>query len=88
MLVTGMTITALGGMSALAGIVFTSIGCSQDDLDGMCTAGIVSGAVGLAVVATGIWLMVAAQERAFVRPLFGGEETEISLTPTGIYGRF
>lgn len=88
MLVTGMTFTALGGISTLVGVVLTSVGCSQDDMDGMCTAGIVSGAVGLAVVATGIWLMIAAQEKAFVRPLFGGEETVISLAPDGLYMLF
>jgi len=88
MLVTGMTFTALGGISLVTGIVLTSVGCSQDGLETMCSAGIISGSIGLAVVAGGIWLMIAAQAEAYVRPIYGGEETVISLMPNGIYGRF
>jgi hypothetical protein len=72
-LLTGMTFTSLGGMAVITGITLTAIGCSDDDREGMCNAGLITGVSGAAVTAGAIWLMLRARAKLEVRPLFGND---------------
>jgi hypothetical protein len=63
----GVVATTLGGMALAVGITLTAVGLAKDR-DGMTTAGLVTGGVGLVAVPAGIYLMVKALPRAQVAP--------------------
>jgi hypothetical protein len=69
-LATGITFTALGGMAAITGIVLAAVGCSSEDSSGTCTAGLITGGIGLAVTGGSIFLILGAQSRTEVQPIF------------------
>jgi len=80
---TGVTFTALGGMAAVVGIVFTAVGCSDtQERGGMCTAGLITLGSGAAVTPAAIWMIVAGLPRA---EILGGT---VVAGPGGISGTF
>ena len=87
-LATGLTFVSLGGMAMIAGIALPSVGCSDDEKKDMCKAGLISGGAGLLVVIPSIFIILDALPKVHVRPIFGGPDAEVSLGPTGVYGRF
>lgn len=76
---TGITFTSLGGAAVVTGIVFTAVGCSSDDREGMCTAGLITGGVGVAVTIGSIWLMTRAVPRVRIH-----RRAEVAIAPTGV----
>lgn len=70
---TGVTLTSLSGMATLVSVVLLAIGC-PDGGDGstnepdLCTAGAVTGPIGLAGLAPSIWLILRAEPHADVLP--------------------
>jgi hypothetical protein len=98
-LVTGMTFTALGGVALTTGVVLTAAGCSSSAA--MCRGGIITGLLGAAVSAGGIWLMLDSRARAEVLPREQQHEiaiqahdaaqdaiTGLSVGPVGVSGAF
>lgn len=87
--VTGITFTTLGGMAVVSGIVFTAVGCSSDDREGMCTAGLITGGAGAAVTIGSIWLMQRSVPRVTVKR---GYAVGLAVTPgaagASVAGRF
>lgn len=77
---TGITFATLGGMAVVTGIVFTAVGCSSDDREGMCTAGLITGGAGLAAVGLGVFLIRAGMPSVHVRAL---ERRGMALYATG-----
>jgi hypothetical protein len=86
--ITGLTFTALGGMATISGISLTAIGCSSDERQGMCTAGLISLGAGALVTVGSVWLILASAPRASVRPLFQTDSLSLALAPTGLSGSF
>jgi len=84
-LATGVTFTALGGMSLITGITLTAVGAATDR-SGFTTAGLINLAVGGLVTAGSIWLILTSVPRYEVRPLFGA--TTMALGPDGLSGSF
>jgi hypothetical protein len=65
----GTTVTSLGGMAMLTGLVLTPLGCTNTEQHGsMCTSGIIVGAVGAAVLVPGIWLIMRSGAHVEVGP--------------------
>jgi hypothetical protein len=84
----GITFTTLGGLGAAAGITLGSIGCFGNH-PGMCTAGIITFLPTAVLTAASIWIILDAQPRAVVQPLFGDETIAgLHLSPTGVSGTF
>jgi len=69
-LATGITFTALGGLAVVTGIVLTSVGCSDEDQDKMCTAGVITGLAGIPVTLASIWFLRSALPKVRARPVF------------------
>ncbi len=68
--VNGVVFTTVGGMAAVTAITFTAVGCSDlERRGGMCTAGLITGAVALPLTAVAIWMIVDGLPRAHVMPL-------------------
>jgi len=70
---TGVTLTSLSGMAAVAGIVMLAVGCPSTrdgsmNEPGLCTAGAVTGPIGVAGLVPSIWLILAAGAHAEVLP--------------------
>ncbi|MEZ4361400.1 MAG: hypothetical protein R3B48_14535 [Kofleriaceae bacterium] len=85
---TGITFTTLGGMAAVTGITLTAVGCATER-SGMCTAGLITGGVGLLTTYGGIWLMRAALPRAQVRQLARSNvQLQVGGTSVGLAGGF
>jgi predicted permease len=61
----GIVATTLGGMALVTGITLTAVGLAKDK-DGMTTAGLITGGVGLLTVPAGIYLIVKALPSARV----------------------
>ncbi|MBP8806571.1 MAG: hypothetical protein KBG48_01505 [Kofleriaceae bacterium] len=80
---TGITFTTLGGMAVVVGVVLTAVGCSADDREGMCTAGLITGGAGALTTLGGIWLIRAGLPRIKVRAL---ERRGLALYTTGTGG--
>jgi hypothetical protein len=76
----GLSATSLGGMAVLAGIPLTIVGGVKEN--GLLTAGIVSGGVGLAVLIPGIMAITAALPHPEI------EELGLVVTPEGVGWRF
>jgi hypothetical protein len=75
--------TTLGGMALAVGITFTAVGLAKGK-DGMTTAGLITGGVGLLAVPGGIYLMVKALPSARVERA----APSVSGPSAGIAGRF
>ncbi len=84
-LATGITFTALGGMSVVAGISLTAVGYATDR-GGFKTAGLVSLAAGGLVTFGSIWMMLTSFPRYEVRPIFG--TSRLAIGPGGVSGSF
>jgi hypothetical protein len=69
-LATGITFTALGGTTALTGVMLTALGCRADGPGGMCKGGLISLGVGAVVTVGAIWMIFDAMPRAEVVPMF------------------
>lgn len=93
--INGIVFTTLGGMGAIAGITLTAVGCSNtQERAGMCTAGLITAGVTLALTAVSIWMIIDSAPSAHVLPVFKTNATNglppvtFALTPTGIAGTF
>jgi hypothetical protein len=86
----GIVFTALGSMVTVVAITFTAIGCS--DLmrrGGLCTAGLVTGAVGIPLTGASILMLVGSAPDAQFLPVTGDPTgVRVALGPTGLVGRF
>jgi hypothetical protein len=78
----GIVATTLGGMALAVGITLTAVGLAKDR-DGLTTAGLITGGVGLLAVPGGIYLMVKALPSARVE-----RAGPVSGVVGGIAGRF
>lgn len=94
LLVNGMVFTTLGGMGVVVATTLAAVGCSRADKAGMCTAGLVTGAVTIPLTAVSIWMIVAAAPRVHVIPVLtaelarGSPPLQLALTPAGVFGTF
>jgi hypothetical protein len=79
----GIVATSLGGMALVVGITLTAIGLAKDR-DGMTTAGLITGGVGVLAVPGGIYLMMEAVPQVRV----AGAPVTRSSRAIGIVGRF
>jgi hypothetical protein len=79
----GIVATTLGGMALAIGITFSAVGAAQDR-GGMTTAGLITGAAGVAALAGGIYLMIRALPAVSV----GGASPYLSSRTLGLAGRF
>jgi len=93
--VNGIVFTTLGGMGTVVGITFTAIGCSdQQRRGGLCTAGLITGAASLPIVAIFTWMIVDSMPHADVLPVLraqpGGGQPPVTVRmgPGGISGTF
>jgi hypothetical protein len=93
--VNGIVFTTFGGMGVVTAITLTAVGCS--DLErhaGMCSAGLITGAVSVPVTAFAIWLLVDSGPKAHVLPVFkaqtapGQPPVSFAVTPNGVIGTF
>jgi len=86
----GIVFTTLGGMALVTGITLTAVGCSNTaERGGMCTAGLITGGVALPLTAFAIWLIVDAQPKAHVIPIYKSDsKITVAATPLGIVGTF
>lgn len=66
-LVGGIVLTAFGGIATLTGATLTAVGCGSGG--GMCTGGLITLPIGLAMVAPGVWLMVDSSGKVNVEPI-------------------
>jgi hypothetical protein len=93
---TGIVFMSFSGMAIMSGAALTGIGCSDSDRSGMCTAGIITGSIGLAGLAGSLWLFLDARPRAELTPYTEGGNTLLALPakpgvrimPTGLFGTF
>lgn len=72
--VNGIVFTTLGGMGLVTAITLTAVGCS--DLDrraGVCTAGLITGAVSAPLTAIFLWMLVDSSPKAHLLPLYAGQ---------------
>jgi hypothetical protein len=84
--VNGIVFTTLGGMAVVTGITFAAVGCSNPERrGGLCTAGLITGGVGLPMTAGAILMLIDSMAQAEVIPLEG---VSLRLTPTGLAGKF
>jgi hypothetical protein len=92
--VNGIVFTSLGGMGVIVGISLTAIGCTDPDLGGMCTAGLITGGVSLPLTGLAILLILDSLPKAEVIPVLKPQPGRaqlpftIGLSPTGIAGTF
>lgn len=87
-LATGITFTSLGGMAVVTGIALMGVGCSDDDRDGMCDAGVITGLAGAAVTIGGIYLIRSSFARYHLQPIFTAGPATIELGPGYVAGTF
>jgi hypothetical protein len=71
-LATGITFTALSGMSLVVGVALTSIGFALDDHPTMAKAGVITAVVSAPGLAASIWLILDSRARAEVVPYDAG----------------
>lgn len=89
--VNGIVFTALGGMTTIIAITLTAVGCSDPTRrEGLCTAGLVTGAVGVPLTGASILMLVGSAPEAHLVPVAASESKGVSvaLTPVGLVGRF
>jgi hypothetical protein len=93
--VTGIALTAFGGMGVIAAISLTAIGCSDlPDRRGMCRAGLITGGVTVPLTAAAIWMIIDGAPKAHVIPIYAGHASKgqplvkFAVGPTGIVGTF
>lgn len=92
--INGIVFTTFGGMGVVTAIALTAIGCS--DLDrraGVCTAGLITGAVSLPVTAFALWMLLDSPPKLDVLPVYkakGAKGSPLSLlvAPNGVAGTF
>jgi len=82
---TGVTFTTLSGMGLATGITLTAVGCATD-LEGMCTAGLITGAAS----AIGLYLSIDLLRRSLPRVHVGPAQASpyASGRTVGLAGRF
>lgn len=93
--VNGIIFTTLGGMGTIIATTFTAIGCSDvQERRGMCTAGLITGAVSVPLTAVSIWMIVDSLPDVHVFPVSrppapkGSPPLTLTVTPTGLAGTF
>jgi hypothetical protein len=88
--VNGIVFTTLGAMATVVAITFTAVGCS--DLmrrGGLCTGGLVTGAVGVPLMGASILMLVGSAPDAHFLPVAGTPQgPRLALGPTGLVGQF
>jgi hypothetical protein len=94
----GIVATTFSGMAVMSGAALMGIGCSSSDRHGMCTAGIITGAIGGVALAGSIWLILDSLPKAEVLPYSEGGTMlaarrahlapRLHLAPTGVWGTF
>jgi hypothetical protein len=90
-LVGGILFTTFGGMAALTGGILALIACNADEggsLDGACAPMLVTGAVGLAGVGVGVWMITRSGPRTEIRPLSAGRVSIDAVGPGFVAGSF
>ena len=82
---TGVTFTTLSGMGLATGITLTAVGCATD-LEGMCTAGLITGAAS----AIGLYLSIDLLRRSLPRVHVGPAQASpyAAGRTVGLAGRF
>jgi hypothetical protein len=89
--VNGIVFTALGGMTTIIAITLTAVGCSDPTRrEGLCTAGLVTGALGVPLTGASILMLVGSAPEVHVVPVEASPAAGVSvaLTPVGLIGRF
>ena len=93
--VNGIVFTTLGGMGDVVAITLTAVGCSDTaKRGGMCAAGLITAAVTVPLTIVSIWMIVDSAPKAHVLPVIevptgkNGTPVSMTLTPTGVFGRF
>ena len=93
--INGIVFTTFGGMGMVTAIALSAVGCSDlDQRRGMCTAGLITGAVAVPVTAFALWMLLDAHPRAHVLPVFktraahGQPSATIAIGPNGVAGTF
>lgn len=88
--VNGIVFTTLGSMTSTVAITLTAVGCSDTQRrGGMCTAGLITGAVGIPLMVVSIWMIVDSAPKALVIPVHTrGTAVSAWVTPAGIVGTF
>jgi hypothetical protein len=93
--VNGIVFTTLGAMGVVVAITLAAVGCSDTERHGgMCTAGLITGAVTAPLTAVAIWMIADSGPRAHVLPVVvlpaakGQTPVSLALTPTGVVGTF
>jgi hypothetical protein len=64
----GIMLTTFGGLGVLAGTALTAAGCGTQD-SAMCTGGLITLPVGLALLAPGVWMIVDSTGVVHVTPM-------------------
>jgi hypothetical protein len=90
LLINGIVFTTLGAMVSVVAITLTAVGCSDVmRRAGLCTAGLVTGAVGVPLTGAAILMIVGSAADAHLLPVPGSSSgPAVALTPTGLVGRF
>jgi hypothetical protein len=86
----GIVWTTLGGMGLVTAITLTAVGCSDfERRGGVCTAGLITGAVALPLTAAAIGMLVGAGPTVHILPVKKGQPAvSLLATPTGVAGTF
>lgn len=93
--VNGIVFTTFGGMGTVVAITLTAVGCSNlQRRAGMCTAGLVTGAVSVPMLAVFIWMLADSGPKLHLLPVIEGQPSKgrdpvsVALTPAGLAGTF
>lgn len=93
--VNGIVFTTLGSMGAVVAITLTAVGCSDTSKRaGLCTAGLITGAVTVPLTIVSIWMIVDSAAKVHVLPVIdvpvkkGDTPVSLLITPAGVAGRF
>ena len=83
MYATGIVFTSFSGMALITGITLTAVGCATDR-DGMCTAGLITGAAG----AIGLYGSIYLMRKALPKASIGAAQPYVAGTQVGLAGAF
>lgn len=93
--VNGIVFTTFGGMGTVVAITLTAVGCSDvRRRGGMCTAGLITGAVSVPMMAVFIWMLADSGPKLHLLPIAEGQPSKgrdpvsVAITPTGLAGTF
>lgn len=93
--VNGIVFTTFGGMGVVTAITLSAVGCSNlEKRGGVCTAGLITGAVSLPLSAFAIWILVDSHPKTHLLPVSGTQgamgqpPVRLAVTPSGVVGTF